>query len=120
MEFVERNAIPGASIAITTPDGSTYVGAHGHRDLATGAAATADTSYLWFSLTKVVTATAVRRLADEAVSTSTLRRRTSCPPCGDAEPGPTVRQLLTHTAGFSNPVPIRWVTPDAIHGRVRR
>jgi CubicO group peptidase (beta-lactamase class C family) len=47
-EFVERNAIPGASIAITTPDGSVFAGAHGHRDLATGAAATADTSYLWF------------------------------------------------------------------------
>ena len=64
-EFVERNAIPGASIAISTASGSTFAGAYGHRDLATRAPATPDTSYLWFSLTKVVTATAVRMLADE-------------------------------------------------------
>ena len=30
-------------------------------------------------------------------------------------PGPTVRQLLNHTAGFSNPLPIRWVRADAAH-----
>ena len=30
---------------------------------------------------------------------------------------PTVRQLLTHTGGFSNPLPIRWVRADAAEGR---
>jgi CubicO group peptidase (beta-lactamase class C family) len=119
-EFVERNAIPGASIAITTPDGSVFAGAHGHRDLATGAAATADTSYLWFSLTKVVTATAVRILADEGRVDLDVPAADLVPALRDSgrgdDPGPTVRQLVTHTAGFANPLPIRWVTADAAHG----
>jgi len=115
-EFVERNVIPGASIAITTPDGPTYAGAHGHRDLATGAPATADTSYLWFSLTKVVTATAVRRLADEGRLDLDAPAADLVPALRGRGPGPTVRQLLTHTSGFSNPVPIRWVSADAGHG----
>ena len=34
-------------------------------DLATASLATPRTSYLWFSMTKIVTATAVMRLAEE-------------------------------------------------------
>ncbi len=36
----------------------------GVADLATGSPATPRTSYLWFSMTKIVTATAVMRLAE--------------------------------------------------------
>ena len=114
-EFVERNAIPGASIAISTLDGPTFTGAYGYRDLATMAPATPDTSYLWFSLTKVVTATAVRMLADEGRLELDDPAADHVPGLRGHRPEPTVRQLLNHTAGFSNPLPIRWVRADAAH-----
>jgi CubicO group peptidase (beta-lactamase class C family) len=111
-EFVERNAIPGASIALTTPSGSTFAGGHGLRDLATAAPATPDTSYLWFSLTKVVTATAVRMLADEGRLGLDDAAADQVPGLRGHRPEPTVRQLLNHTAGFANPIPIRWIRAD--------
>ena len=60
-------------------------------------------------MTKIVTATAALRLADEG------RLDLSAPvgQYGDhlKAPGvgqPSVRQLLSHTAGLANPLPIRW------------
>ena len=112
-ELVDRDAIPGASIAISTAGGSTFAGAFGHRDLATGAPATPETSYLWFSLTKVVTATGVRMLTDEGLLGLDDPVADHVPSLRRLRPAPTVRQLLDHTAGFSNPIPIRWVRADA-------
>ena len=63
--------------------------------------ATPFTSSLWFSMSKLVTATAAVRLADEgrldldAPYSEYLGGR----PGGSA----TVRQLLSHTAGIANP-----------------
>ena len=68
------------------------------------------------SLTKVVTATAVRRLADDGRLDLDAPAADLVPALRGRGPGPTVRQLLTHTSGFSNPVPIRWVAADAVHG----
>jgi CubicO group peptidase (beta-lactamase class C family) len=70
------------------------------------------TSYLWFSMSKLVTATAALRLADEG-------RLDLDAPASDYVPflvgrgtgRVTTRQLLTHTAGLPNPLPIRWVHP---------
>ena len=103
-------AVPGLSIAVTRPDQVVYADAFGCGDLATRSAATPDTAYLWFSMSKLVTATAALRLADEgrldldapAVEFGD-HLRLACPV------QPTIRQLLTHTAGLANPVPIRWV-----------
>ena len=110
--LVARHAIPGASIAISTATGSTFAGAYGDRDLFTGAPATPETSYLWFSLTKVVTATAVRMLTDEGLLGLDDPAADYVPALHGLHPGPTVRQLLNHTSGFSNPIPIRWVRAD--------
>ncbi len=102
--------VPGLSVAVVTSGGSVFAGGLGAADLATGAAATARTAYLWFSMTKIVTATVVLRLVDEGhldldapasqhVPGLATRRST----------GPTVRQLLNHTAGQTNPLPLQWV-----------
>jgi CubicO group peptidase (beta-lactamase class C family) len=85
---------------------------YGFADLSANRPAVASTAYLWFSMTKVVTATAALRLGDEG-------RLDLDAPVGDyvdylRAPGhvqPSVRQLLTHTAGLGNPLPIRWAHP---------
>lgn len=110
--LMQRGQVPGLAVAVVNHDRTLFAGGFGLADLAGGLSATADTSYLWFSMTKIVTATAALRLADEG-------RLDLSAPAGEyvidlRAPGrtqPTVRQLLTHTAGLNNPLPIRWVHP---------
>lgn len=107
-----RHHIPGMSLAITSPERLLFASGFGHADLADGSPATESTQYLWFSLTKIATATAAMRLFD-------LGKLDVSQPISDFVPGyrtgngrsPTVRQLLNHTAGVANPIPVRWVRP---------
>jgi CubicO group peptidase (beta-lactamase class C family) len=107
-----RGHVPGLSIAVTDRDRLLFAGGYGLADQAGQQPATVRTAYLWFSMTKIVTATAALRLADE-------RRVDLDAPVGEyldslRSPGPaqpTLRQLLSHTAGLGNPLPIRWVHP---------
>jgi len=105
--------IPGLSIAVTSSSGPVYAGAFGHADLAEHRASTTDTRFLWFSMSKIVTATAALRLADEGRLDLDAPVRTVVPTFAAkaGHPQPTIRQLLNHTAGAANPLPLRWVQP---------
>ncbi|MEO5662264.1 MAG: serine hydrolase domain-containing protein [Nocardioides sp.] len=112
MEAVATDCrIPGMSVAIAAPDRLLYAGAVGYADLATRRPASVQDQYPWFSMTKIATATTAMRLYDEGILDLDA-------PIGQYLPGyrphpehghPTVRQLLTHTAGLGNPLPVRWV-----------
>ncbi len=110
--MMRRGRVPGLSIAVSDRDRLLFAGGYGQADQAADQPATARTAYLWFSMTKIVTATAALRLADEG-------RLDLEAPVGEhldylRAPGtaqPSVRQLLNHTAGLDNPLPIRWVHP---------
>jgi CubicO group peptidase (beta-lactamase class C family) len=104
---------PALSYAFATADGTISSGAIGFADLRERQAASTEDQYPWFSMTKIATATAIMRLhADGHLDLDA--------PVGEFVPAyapgrrghPTVRQLLTHTAGLANPLPIRWVRPE--------
>ncbi len=107
-----RHHIPGLSLAIASAERLLYAGGFGHSDLSSGAPATESTQYLWFSLTKIATATAAMHLADDG-------RLDLAQPVSDFVEGyrsgdgavPTIRNLINHTAGVASPIPIRWVRP---------
>jgi CubicO group peptidase (beta-lactamase class C family) len=106
--------VPGLCIAIAGPDGMLHADAVGLADLAEGRRATIDDQYLWFSMSKIATATAAVRLhadglldLDAPIGTYLSDYRPH-PQNGH----PTTRQLLTHTAGLGNPLPISWVRPE--------
>jgi CubicO group peptidase (beta-lactamase class C family) len=110
--MMRSSSIPGLSLAVVNRAGVLLAGGYGLADRVAPRPATASTAYLWFSMTKIVTATAGLRLADEG--------RLDLDAPVDAyldylrvagHPRPSVRQLLTHTAGLGNPLPIRWVHP---------
>jgi len=111
-DLMARHHVPGLSIAVTDSDRLLFAEGFGHADLAPRRPVTADTRHLWFSMSKIATATAVLRLADEgrldldapvdSLVTSFSARS------GEQ---PRVRQLLDHTAGAGNPLPLRWVLP---------
>ena len=112
-EKIGTEGVPGLSIAVVKGNRVVWARGFGLADLAASTAATPRTSYLWFSMTKIATATAVVRLAEEG-------RLDLDAPADEyyrafkvvSQPTPvSVRHLLGHSSGLANPIPIRWVYP---------
>src|SRR5215207_6222665 len=107
----ETNNVPGLSVAVAKDNRVVWERAFGFADLATSTPATPSTSYLWFSMTKIVTATAVLRLA-EGANLDLDAPVTNYFPYFSIVSQPvqvTMRHLLSHSSGLANPLPIRWV-----------
>jgi CubicO group peptidase (beta-lactamase class C family) len=103
--------VPGLSAAVVKGDRLVWAKGFGIADLAAVSPATPRTAYLWFSMTKIVTATATMRLAEggkldlDAPADEYFRGFKVV-----SQPAPvTVRHLLSHSSGLANPLPIRWV-----------
>lgn len=112
-EKTRAGAVPGMSVAVAKGDRIVWARGFGYANLATSAPATPVTGYLWFSMTNIVTATAVLRLAEAGSLDLDV-------PVDEyfhgfkvvSQPVPvTVRHLLNHSSGLANPLPIRWVRP---------
>lgn len=118
IEMMRAARAPGVSLVVVNPHGVVHSASYGCADIQRGRPVDAATSYLWFSMSKLVTATAAMRLADEG-------RLDLAAPVGDVvghlrAPGdvqPTMRALLTHTAGLANPLPVRWVHAAGVPNR---
>jgi len=120
-EKIRAQGMPGLSVAVVKGDRVVWAKGFGFSDLVTSTRATSQTSYLWFSMTKIATATAVVRLAEEGAidldapadeyyrGFKIVSQRTPV----------SVRHLLSHSSGLANPVPIRWVYPasERVPGR---
>ncbi|WP_138756882.1 serine hydrolase domain-containing protein [Modestobacter altitudinis] len=135
--LMDRHQVPGLTIAVTDSRRLLHAEGFGHADLASGMSATADTRYPWFSMSKIATATAAMRLADEGRLDLEAPVRSLLPEFAvrAGRTQPRVCDLLSHTAGLSNPLPLRWVLPASApasdvdefarrllsrHGRTRR
>ena len=112
-EKIHMEGIPGLSIAVVKGERLVWARGFGIADLTTSTRATPQSSYLWFSMTKIATATAAVRLAEEG-------KLDLDAPADEyyrgfkvvSQPTPvSVRHLLNHSSGLANPVPIRWVYP---------
>ena len=101
------------SVAVASPDRLLYADAVGYADLLAGRPSTVDDQYPWFSMTKIATATTAMRMHAEGILDVDAPIGTYLPNYrGHARHGqPTTRELLTHTAGLGNPLPVRWVRP---------
>jgi CubicO group peptidase (beta-lactamase class C family) len=104
-EHMVRYHMPGLSVAVTDADRLLYAEGFGHADLAARRPATADTRYLWFSMSKIATATVAMRLADHGLLDLDAPVHTLVPGYRVRYTDqPRVRQLLEHTAGAANPL----------------
>ena len=108
---MRADAVPGLSVAVVAGDRPGWMRGFGTADLATGSPARPETAYLWFSMTKIATATAVMRLADRGVLDLDAPVDEFFPPFAEVRQPikVTVRHLLSHSSGLANPPPIRWV-----------
>ena len=121
-EKAETNNVPGLSVAVAKDDRVVWERGFGFADLATSTPATSSTSYLWFSMTKIVTATAVMRLA-EGGKLDLDAPVTNYFPDFSIVSQPvqvSVRHLLSHSSGLADPLPIRWVRPAGTPAPDRR
>lgn len=96
--------IPGASVAIVTPD-CAYSGGFGVKDLRTGEAVTPDTLFAIASVTKAFTTCALAMLVDEGrlAWDDPVRKHLEWFRLSDplADANVTVRDLVTHRTGLS-------------------
>ena len=109
--------VPGVAVAAATAAGPIFAGASGVRDTATGAPMTADTVVWIASMTKAVTGACAMQLVEQGRLSLDAPIAAVLPELGnvqvlegfapDGSPGLrparrpiTLRQLLTHTAGF--------------------
>jgi CubicO group peptidase (beta-lactamase class C family) len=109
-EKTQKEIVPGLSVAVVKGNRIVWERGFGFADL-TSTLATSSTIYLWFSMTKIVTATAVLRLAEggnldiDAPVDAYFRGFKVV----SQEVPVTLRHLLSHSSGLANPIPIRWV-----------
>jgi CubicO group peptidase (beta-lactamase class C family) len=108
---MRRHHVPGLSLAVTRHDRLLHAAGYGFADIASRAPATPRTAYLWFSMSKIATATVAMAAAEAGHLDLDAPVHEYVPgyPSGPVPMQPTVRQLLNHTAGAANPLPIRWV-----------
>lgn len=109
-----RRRVPGVAAAVSNGELSLARSAVGLADLTSGTPATLDTVYLWFSMTKLVTATAAMQLVERSrleLDGPVHRYLPEFPKPRAGWPEVRVRHLLNHSAGLANPVPVRWVHP---------
>ena len=106
-------AVPGKSVAVVVGDQLRWLRGFGAANLTSGSPARPETAYLWFSMTKIVTATAAMRLAEQgALDLDAPVNEYFEPFAVVRQPtAVTVRHLLSHSSGLGNPLPIRWVHP---------
>lgn len=110
--LVERHVSP--SLAVVAVQGNDILAARGYgqSDLERCTAASAETVYLYCSMTKLFTATALMQLRERGLVELDQRVRAYLPgfPLRHSSGREiTLRQLLSHSSGIANPVPISWV-----------
>jgi CubicO group peptidase (beta-lactamase class C family) len=109
-------SVPGVVLIVVGPEGVRARSAAGAADLVVEAAMTAHTSMPWFSMTKIVTATAAMRLAERGVLDLDAPVTPLVPAMAALVPEErrvriTPRHLLQHAAGLTNPIPVGWIHP---------
>jgi CubicO group peptidase (beta-lactamase class C family) len=108
--------VPGITVLVAGPEGVRAAGAAGLADVAGRVPASPGMVCPWFSMTKIVTATAAVRLAERGVLDLDAPIAGHVPALQQVRPPGwasriTARHLLSHSAGLANPIPVRWVHP---------
>ena len=116
-EATARRAPPGLAAAVVSADGAVEVVTSGLADVRASRSVTAGTTFLWFSMTKIVTATAAMLLVDRGrldLDAPVIEQLPEMRLLHDPAAKITARHLLSHSSGLANPPPIRWVRPASV------
>jgi len=111
--LIEDGRVPGVQYVVVDSANVIFEGVGGWADLETRQPMDRSTTLMAYSMSKTITAAAVLRLADEGALSlqDPVSRYLASIPSTSA----TLSQLLTHTAGVPNPIPLRWAHLLAEH-----
>jgi D-alanyl-D-alanine carboxypeptidase len=105
---ISRHRTPGLQYIVVNGSSTLFEAHEGLADIAAGRPMLAGTTMMAYSMSKTITAAAVLQL----VEAGRLRLDDPVAQYVDWQPygsGITIRQLLSHTSGIPNPIPLRWV-----------
>jgi CubicO group peptidase (beta-lactamase class C family) len=111
-DLIERRIAPGLAMTAVHDSETVFSYGYGFSDLEKGTGATPQTIYLFCSMTKLFTATAIMQLRERGSVDIDRPVRTYLPGFLLRHPSGreiTVRHLLSHSSGIANPIPISWV-----------
>lgn len=105
-----RSETPGLQVVVVDATGPVFEHHQGLANIAAERPMEAASTLMAYSMSKTITAAAVLQLvsAKQVALDHSLSRYLPRQPYGNAI---SVRQLLSHTAGIPNPIPLRWVHP---------
>lgn len=103
-----RLKVPGLQYMVVTADRRVYEYAGGWADIHGQKAMTPDTTQMAYSMTKTFTAVVILQLVEKKLGLKDVIDE-YLPITGYHSYGITVRQLLNHTSGVPNPIPLQWV-----------
>jgi len=106
---------PGIQYVVVNATDVVFEYAGGWVDISRQAPVDAATTMMAYSMSKTITAVAALQLveAGKVGFDDSVERYVDSLPYG---PSVTVRQLISHTSGIPNPIPLRWVHPAVRHG----
>ncbi|MDP2370817.1 serine hydrolase domain-containing protein [Rhodoferax sp.] len=104
-----RSEVPGLQYIAVTADRVLFEYAGGWADIQGQKAMTLDTTLMAYSMTKTFTAVAILQLAEQRKLSLDHLIDGYLPNAAYHGHGVTLRQLLNHTSGVPNPIPLRWV-----------
>jgi CubicO group peptidase (beta-lactamase class C family) len=113
-DLVEHARTPGLQYVVVNASSTLFERYAGVADITGQRPMRAGITMMAYSMSKTVTAAAVLQLVESN------RVRLDDPVARYVSPQPygsefTVRQLLSHTSGTPNPIPLRWVHPSSAH-----
>jgi CubicO group peptidase (beta-lactamase class C family) len=111
IQILERYAgsrVPGVQYTVVDADSIVFEYAGGWADIWNRRKMTPETTLMAYSMTKIFTAVAILQLVEQGnlASDDEIDRYCVNPYKGHHI---TIRQLLSHTSGLPNPIPLRWV-----------
>jgi len=114
-QLVRDAKIPGIQYLVVAPEGIAFEYARGWADLAGRRQLNAGTTMMAYSMSKTITAAAVLQLVEARKARLDDRIDLYLDESQPYGPDVTVGQLLSHTSGIPNPIPLRWVHPATLH-----
>lgn len=110
-EFLDaytQSNVPGLQYLVVDTNGVVFEYSGGWADIQNQKPMQADTTLMAYSMTKTFTAVAVLQLVEQGKLSLDDELDTLLPDTPYHGNHITVRQLLSHTAGLPNPIPLRW------------
>jgi CubicO group peptidase (beta-lactamase class C family) len=109
LALTDASKLPGIQYIVVTSAGVLFEHTSGWADIRRRIPVDAATTMMAYSMSKTITAVAVLQLVETGrvgLDEPVERYLGSLQPYG---PAVTIRQLISHTSGIPNPIPLRWV-----------